>query len=142
MEEHISIAKPARDVFSYVADPANLPNWVPQLRRDDANLPEDGLEADAASHRVRWSFDPAGEWLVSGDGAVATLRLTIHAESATPSDPTEDETPAEALAHGMEAALQSLKSHIEGVDGGDPSEPSHDAPSRLYGRTATQDPQI
>lgn len=142
MEQQITIARPAADVFAYLADPSHIRDWVPQLRRDDADIPEDGLEADEAAGTVRWSFAPAGLWRISGSGGVSTLHLHLDADTATPSDPTEDETPAEAAAHGAEAALQSLKSHIENADGGDPSEPSHDAPTRLYGSTATQDPNI
>ncbi|MFC0409536.1 hypothetical protein [Roseomonas elaeocarpi] len=142
MQQTISIQCSADQAFGFLSDPANLPHWVPQLRRDDADIPEDGLEADAQSRTVRWSFEPAGEWQVSGDKKTTTLRLTLHRDTAQPSDPTEDETPEEAAAHGAEAALQSVKSHLEGVDGGDPGDLSHDAPSRLYGHSATQDPDI
>ena len=142
MEQRITIARPAAEVFGYLADAAHLRDWVPQLRRDDADIPESGLEADEASGTIRWRFAPAGTWHVTGSGAVATLHLHLDADTAAPSDPTEEETPAEAAAHGAEAALQSVKSHVERADGGDPSEPSNDAPSRLYGSTATQEPDI
>ena len=142
MDQKISIQRPAEEVFAYVADTAHIPHWVPQLRRDDANLPGSGLEADEAALTVRWSFDPPGEWRITGKGESAVLHLRVDAAAALPSDPTEEETPQEALAHGIEAALQSLKSHLEGVDGGDPEEPSNVAPSRLYGRSATQDPNL
>ena len=142
MEQQITIARAAADVFAYVADPANLRDWVPQLRHDDADIPDGGLEADAAANTVRWSFRPAGSWRVSGEGAVATLHLHLDADTATPADPTEAETPAEAAEHGAEAALQSLKSHIERAGGGDPDMAGGDAPTPLYGSSATMDPRI
>jgi len=142
MQQTISIQCSVDQAFGFLSDPAHLRDWVPQLRRDDADIPETGLESDPKARTVRWTFEPAGEWQVSGDARTTTLHLTLHSDTAQPSDPTEDETPEEAAAHGAEAALQSVKSHLEGVDGGDPDEPSHDAPSRLYGHSATQDPEI
>ncbi|APT58066.1 SRPBCC family protein [Roseomonas gilardii] len=142
MDQKISIQRPVEEVFAYVADTAHIPHWVPQLRRDDGNLPGSGLTVDEGARTIRWDFDPPGEWRVAGKGESAVLHLHVDAAAALPSDPTEEETPQEALAHGMEAALQSLKSHLEGADGGDPEEPSNDAPSRLYGHSATQDPNL
>ena len=142
MEQQITIARPAADVFAYLADPAHLRHWVPQLRRDDADIPEDGLEADERAGTIRWSFAPAGTWRVTGAGTVSTLHLHLDGDTAAPSDPTEEETPAEAAEHGAEAALQSLKSHVERAGGGDPAEAGNDAPSALYGSSATMDPHI
>ncbi|ONG54062.1 hypothetical protein BKE38_10885 [Pseudoroseomonas deserti] len=136
MEQQITIARPAATVFAYLADPKNLQVWLPQLRRDETALPREGLEGDAAAGRLRWSFDPAGEWRVEEHGKLTVLRLVITASGARPNDPTERETPAQALAHGMEAALQSLKSHLEQADGGDPELRMPDADHRVYGHKA------
>ncbi len=142
MEQQITIARPAAEVFAHIANPANLREWVPQLRRDDADIPEAGLEADAGAGVIRWHFAPAGAWRVSDAGAATTLHLHLDADTAAPSDPTGAETPAEAAQHGAEAALQSLKSHIERAGGGDPLIRGADVPSALYGSTATMDPDI
>lgn len=139
MEQHITIARPAEAVFAYLADPANLTVWLPQLRRDETALPKGGLQADAAAHRLHWSFEPAGEWHVEGQGKLTTLRLHLKPSTAQPNDPTESETPEEALAHGMEAALQSLKSHLERAGGGDPDLHMPDADRRAYGHKAVPD---
>src|ERR671912_1655949 len=62
MEQRITIARPAAEVFAYLADPTHLRDWLPQLRREETDLPDTGLESDRAAGAVRWSFDPAGEW--------------------------------------------------------------------------------
>ncbi|WP_159997280.1 SRPBCC family protein [Roseomonas sp. 18066] len=142
MEQHITIARPAAAVFAYLAKAENMQVWLPQLRRDETSLPRAGLDGDAAAGRLRWSFDPAGEWQVEDHGKLTVLRLLITARSVRPNDPTERETPEQALAHGMEAALQSLKSHLEQAGGGDPELPMPDADQRVYGHKPApgQDP--
>ncbi|MDB5416373.1 MAG: hypothetical protein JWR10_4708 [Rubritepida sp.] len=142
MEQHITIARDAAEVLAYVADPANIRNWLPQLRREESGLPHSGLHLEKAEGSVRWSFEPAGEWHVTASGDVTTLRLVLSAETAKPNDPTEEETPHEALLHGAEAALQSLKSHLERAGGGDPVLRTRDTDIRAFGHSATQDPDI
>jgi enamine deaminase RidA (YjgF/YER057c/UK114 family) len=139
MEQQITISRPAAEVFAYLADPKHLQVWLPQLRRDETALPQGGLEAEAGQNRLHWSFDPAGAWHVEPHGKLTVLRLVITASGARPNDPTESETPAEALAHGMEAALQSLKSHLERAGGGDPDLPMPDVDRRAYGHTPVPD---
>lgn len=142
MKQQISIARTPEEVFRHLADERHLGEWLPQLRREEGPLPEGELKADRAAGTVRWPFEPAGEFRVTGSGRIATVHLTLEQEVARPNDPTEAETPHEAAEHGMEAALQSLKSHLERAGGGDPAEPTEDAPSRLYGHSATQEPGI
>ena len=142
MEYRITIARPAEEVFAFLADPANIRHWLPQLRRDDARLPDSGLEAGRDSHRIAWRFEPPGCWAVTGAEGVAELSLTLDPTSLPAPDPTEPETVAERLANAAMAALHSVKSHIEAVSGGDPTLPMPDAPSRLYGHTATQEPEL
>ena len=139
MEQQITIARPAAAVFAYLAEPRNLQAWLPQLRRDETPMPREGLEGDAAQGRLHWSFEPAGEWHIEDHGKLTVLRLAITARGARPNDPTERETPAQALEHGMEAALQSIKSHLEGAGGGDPDLRMPDADHRVYGHKAVPD---
>jgi hypothetical protein len=142
MEHRITIARPAEEVFAFLADPAHIRHWLPHLRRDDAALPEGGLDCDAAAKEVRWGFAPAGLWQMSAAGEAAVVVLRLEAHAAPPGDPTGQETARERLEHAALAALQSVKSHVEGVDGGDPAEPTVDSPSRLFGHSATQEPKI
>jgi uncharacterized protein YndB with AHSA1/START domain len=60
MEQQITIARPADEVFAYLADLAHLRDWLPQLRREETELPEVGLESDRAVGTVRWSFARLG----------------------------------------------------------------------------------
>ncbi len=34
MEQRITIARPAAEVFAYLADPSRIRDWLPQLRRE------------------------------------------------------------------------------------------------------------
>ncbi len=133
MEQHISIARPADAVFAYIANPDHLPAWLPQLRREESPLPRKGLHADHAARTIRWTFSPAGSWTVRGEGESCVLSLHLDRETAIASDPTEHETPQEAALHGVEAALQSLKSHLEHAGGGDPELQPPGISSRVYG---------
>ncbi|MFC4165970.1 SRPBCC family protein [Teichococcus aestuarii] len=139
MQQSITISRPAAEVFAYVADIRHWREWLPHLRREETGPPEGKLSADKAALTVRWPFAPSGEWRVEGEGKVARLFLTLGTDTAQPNDPTERETPQEALAHGMEAALQSLKSHLERAEGGDPVLHPPGAPLRAYGRDAGED---
>ncbi len=136
MEQQITIARSAAEVFAYLADPAHLRDWLPQLRREETDLPSTGVEADSAAGVVRWSFEPAGEWRVHETEGVTTLTLWLHRDTAPAADPTGPETPEDAARFSAEAALQSLKSHIEEAGGGDPDLRTADAPSRAFGRGA------
>ena len=142
MEQKTTIARAAADVFAYLADPAHLRDWLPQLRREETDLPDTGLESDRAAGTVRWSFDPAGEWLVHETEGVTRLTLQLQRDTAPAADPTGPETPEDAARFSAEAALQSLKSHLEGAGGGDPDLRTADVPSRAFGHSATQDPDI
>ncbi|WP_305123267.1 SRPBCC family protein [Roseomonas sp. GC11] len=139
MEQQITIARPAALVLAYLADPANLPSWLPLLRRMEGPLPEGGLVVEQAVGRIAWAFPPAGEWRVRGEGPLSVVTLALRQEHAPPSDPTEAETPREAAWHGLEAALHSLKSHLERARGGDPDLPMPAAPARAYGHALGRD---
>jgi len=136
MEQRITIDRPAAEVFAYLADPTHLRVWLPQLRREETDLPDTGLESDRAAGAVRWSFEPAGEWRVQEAEGVTTLTLRLRRDTAPAADPTGPETPEDAARFSAEAALQSLKSHLEGAGGGDPDLRTADAPSRAFGRGA------
>lgn len=141
MESSITIAQPADVVFAYVADPARAAHWAPQLMHEEMSQ-EPKLDADRDARTVRWTFAPAGEMRVEAAGEVTTLHLHITTDAAPPSDPTEPETPHDAAEHGVTAALRSLKSHLEGVGGGDPVLTTPDVPASLLGSTATRNPEI
>ncbi|HWX51570.1 MAG TPA: SRPBCC family protein [Roseomonas sp.] len=142
MEQQITIARPAAEVFAYLADPAHLNDWLPQLRREETQLPTTGLKADAAAGIIRWSFPPAGEWRVQSVQGVTRLILHLARDTAQAADPTEPETPEDAARLSAEAALQSLKSHLERAGGGDPALHAADVPGRIYGHSATQEPEV
>ncbi|PHK92969.1 hypothetical protein CR162_21085 [Pseudoroseomonas rhizosphaerae] len=139
MQQSITISRPAAEVLAYVADLDHWREWLPQLRREETDRPEGDLALDRAAGTVRWEFSPSGEWRVEGEGKVARLTLRLDAETATPNDPTERQTPHDALASGMEAALQSLKSHLERAEGGDPVLHTAGAPQRAYGQSTGED---
>jgi len=142
MEQQITIARPAAEVFRYLADPRHIRDWLPQLRREESFQSEKKLDADEAAGTVRWSFEPEGAWHVADVGGVTRLTLWLSRDTAPAADPTAPESPRDAARFSAEAALQSLKSHLEGVSGGDPELRTPDAPSRAYGHSATQDPDI
>jgi hypothetical protein len=135
MEQQITIARPAAEVFAYLADPSHLRDWLPQLRREETELPDTGLESDFGAGTVRWSFDPAGEWQVHGTDELTTLTLRLQRDTAPAADPTGPETPEDAARFSAEAALQSLKSHLERAGGGDPDLRTADVPSRVFGHS-------
>ena len=142
MEQQITIARPAGEVFAYLMDPAHLRDWLPQLRREETDLPNSGLRGDPISGIIRWSFHPAGEWRVQAAGNVTQLTLHLTRDTAPAADPTEPETPRDAARFSAEAALQSLKSHLEQAGGGDPHLRAADVPGRIYGHSATQEPEV
>ena len=142
MEYRITIARPAGEVFAFLASPANILHWLPQLRRDAAGLPDGGLEADRETSRILWHFEPAGSWHIGAAAGVAELVLSLSHPGAPAPDPTEREAGQDRIAHAAQAALQSIKSHVEGAAGGDPALKMPDIPSRLYGHTATQEPEV
>lgn len=135
MDQKITIARPAAEVFDYLADHRHLRHWLPHLRREEGPLPESGLEADRNALSLAWSFAPAGRWQITGEGSISTLCLHLDAEFAQAVDPTEDENPHAAALHGAEAALQSLKSHIEQAEGGDPDLRMPPASQRSFGHS-------
>lgn len=141
MEYRITIARPAEEVFAFLADPAHLRHWLPQLRRNAANLPADGLVPDRAASRIAWPFEPAGSWTVNAAGDVAELVLSVDPAILPAADPTEPETARERLGNAAMAALHSVKSHLENVAGGDPTLPMPDVPQSLYGHATPRDPQ-
>jgi hypothetical protein len=140
MQQSISIERPAEEVFAYLADPEQLRHWLPQLRREETDLPADGLEADSSAGRIRWQFDPAGEWQVTAGGGGTVLTLTLQRDTAPMVDPTEAETPEDAARYAAEAALQSLKSHLERAGGGDPDLHMPDVSARVMGRGSPREP--
>ena len=139
MEHHITIARPAEEVFAYLADPRRIPLWLPQLRRDDAALPTDGLHAAPATGHISWHFAPPGAWHITPAGDVTTLALVLDPAPPPPPDPSDLETLPERLANAAEAALHSIKSHLEGVGGGDPTLPMPSISSRAYGHAVPRD---
>ncbi|MFC3126491.1 SRPBCC family protein [Pseudoroseomonas globiformis] len=137
MEQAITISRPPAEVLDYLADPAHIPDWLPQLRREEGNIPQGGLHRQDG--KVSWDFEPRGEWHVTAAGQDTRLTLRLDKDVAIAADPTEPETPREAALHAAEAALQSLKSHLERAGGGDPDLRIPDAPSRAFGHDASED---
>lgn len=136
MDLEITIARPATEVQAWLTDPAHLPLWVPQLRREEGPMPAGAPRAEPGGRLLRWHFAPAGAWeLLAEAGGLTRLRLHLDRETAPATDPTERETPHQAALHGAEAALHSLKSHLEMPRGGAA------LPSRLFGHSATQEPE-
>ncbi|WP_040614350.1 SRPBCC family protein [Teichococcus cervicalis] len=140
MEHHITIARPAAVVLAWLADPAHLGAWLPQLRREEGPLPREGLRPDPQGGRIAWGFEPPGEWRAEESGGVTRLTLRVQRDAMRPADPTEPESPEEAVRHGMEAALHSVKSQVERAGGGDPDLPMPDAPGRAYGHGREAEP--
>lgn len=138
MEYRITIARPAGEVFAFLADPANIRHWLPQLRRDDTALPHGGLQVDQEAGRISWPFEPECTWRIAAMEDVAELVLALDRTRPLAPDPTEPEADAERLGHAALAALQSVKSHVEAVAGGDPTLPMPGVPSALYGRSVPQ----
>lgn len=138
MEYRITIARPAREVFAFLADTANIRHWLPQLRRDDTALPHGGLQVDREAGRISWPFEPECTWRIAAVEDVAELVLALDRGRPPAADPTGPETTAERIGHAAQAALQSVKSHVEAVAGGDPTLPMPGVPSALYGRSVTQ----
>lgn len=142
MRSRIGVNAAPERVFAFLRDPANARHWLAHLRHEADGLPEPGLEADEGAMAVRWSAEPRGEMTVHPLDDAAEVRIAMRAEEAPSVDPTEDESPRAVAASGLDNALRSIKSHVEAAAGGDPEEPTADAPTRAYGRSATQDPDV
>ncbi len=146
MAEHharIHIARPAADVFAFLANPMNLPRWQPSLREAHREAPEmvrimgGGVGAQGLSAHVRFVTDPVARqlsWAAStgvgcaGDlkveeadgGAVLDLCLRLGPRAERPEairhwtgDPQL--TLPEALQASLAAVKELCEGHTEGV---------------------------
>lgn len=87
--QSISIARPARTVFDFVADPANLPKWTNAFKRADAQsadlmTPEGAVpvKLDTAGQSAQGTVD----WTMTfPDGSVGTAysRITPEGEDSS-----------------------------------------------------------
>ena len=145
MAEHharIEIARPAEEVFAFLANPMNLPRWQPMLRESFREGPErirvigGGLGADGVAAHVRFAAD-AGTRCVSwatatGVGCAGDVRVHDEAGRAAVEvslrlAPRADRP--EAVAHwtgdtgldldaALRASLVAVKHLCEGVTQG------------------------
>jgi carbon monoxide dehydrogenase subunit G len=145
MGEHrgrIAVAKPAGEVFAFLADPHNLPRWQPAFREAFREGPDriraigNGLGAkgvaahlrfvaDAGGHRLSWAAEVgvgcAGDLAVQaregGSEVELTLRLGERAEkrealAGFTGDPALD------MAAALQASLVAIKQVCEDHRGG------------------------
>ena len=131
-EETLILRASPGAVFNLVADPANLPRFLPTLRRAEANGPDrvhivgeaaghpyDGhgrFHADRAARRIEWGSDEGGYagWLevrAAGAAAAVTAHLSFtggYPQTAPGEGPSEDEI-REGLRHAIAAIGAALE---------------------------------
>lgn len=145
MTEHrarIEIARPAAEVFAFLANPMNLPRWQPALREAFRDGPKQvrvvggGIGADGIARNVRFAAEHDARRLswatptgvgCAGDAAVTeypggaavelTLRLGARADRPYAAahwtgDPGVD------LDAALRASLQAVRLHCEGASRG------------------------
>ena len=130
------------DVFAFVADVQNLPNYVATVRsvevpaagrvrvRGEARgrrFADDGyLKIDPNRRRLEWGADEAdyAGWLTVGPAVDGAARVVVRLSFYGASDELREiQASADAerpIEDGLEAALDSLKNLIEGTGGKQP----------------------
>ncbi|MCK8782938.1 SRPBCC family protein [Roseomonas sp. NAR14] len=163
----IAIDRPAGAVFGFVSEVANMPRFLPTVRRATAQGPgrvvmegeshghsyrADGwIEADAAARRLRWGSDGEHDYAGTLDvhqrgGSHSDVEVRLHLTA-----PGRD-FPREAVQAELEEAMQRLKQTLENeaqppASGPVSLDPDHrvrdDAEtrdSRPFGHSATMNP--
>lgn len=144
MSTQIGVHAPAKEVLDWLARPEHARHWLAQLRREADGLPQDvGLSREDEAGVVRWSAAPAGHFRVEDKGETAELFLLLDAPYRSDAGDPPEADAADDPDSRAEDALRSIKSHVENMDGGDPT--THDpreVSSRMLGESATFDPDV
>ncbi len=158
----IDINRPAEEAFGFLADIGNMPLYLPSVRQARAEggeriflsgeaegrpwEAEGWMEVDVERRRMRWGSDALvyykGELQVSGQGERCQVELRLHlvplphvaARLAQKSGSVEA-----GLKLALERTLESIRQAVEG-NGRAQARPQQS--SRLYGRSATMNPDI
>ncbi len=139
MRTRIGINAAPGAVMDWLSDPANARHWLAHIRHDADVMPDVDLTADADAMTVRWTNAPAGEMRVSGEGAAAEVTITFADTGHIEEPPAEEESPDDPSTNGANA-LRSIKSHVEGVGGGDATLHVEGIASREQVEEAARDP--
>jgi uncharacterized membrane protein len=158
----IDINRPAEEAFGFLADIGNMPLYLPSVRQARAGggdrivlegeaeghawQAEGWMDVDRDRRRMRWGSDALvyykGELQVSGQGERCQVELRLHlvplphvaARMAQKSGSVEA-----GLKQALERTLENIRHAVEG--NGAPRAKSQPG-SRLYGRSATMNPDI
>jgi uncharacterized protein YndB with AHSA1/START domain len=157
----VSINRPAREVFAFLADTANMPRYMPTVRQatpqggnrlllegEAEGKPwrsEGWMEVEPQQRRMRWGAeDPPryhGEIQVSGEGEHSEVELRLHLnpkpEVAERMQRHDGDVDA-GLRHALQRTLEAIRQVLDSGGGHRPAEPS----SRLYGRSATMNTDL
>ncbi len=159
----IEINRPAGEAFGFLADIGNMPLYLPSVRQARAGggdrivlegeaegqpwHAEGWMDVDPDRHRMRWGSDALvyykGELQVTALGERCQVELRLHlvplphvaARLAQKSGSVEA-----GLKQALERTLESIRHAVEGTGAhrGKTQQPG----SRLYGRSATMNPDI
>jgi uncharacterized protein YndB with AHSA1/START domain len=136
-EQTATINASPHDVFTFVSDVRNLPQYLPTTKSAQPQEGErvrvqgeaqghqydsDGyFRADESNHRLEWGADERyySGWLeINGNGG-STSDVTVHLSlRGTPPGADESERPPDAaIQEGLEASLKSIQNIVEGQGG-------------------------
>jgi uncharacterized protein YndB with AHSA1/START domain len=139
---HIEIARPATEVFAFLANPMNLPRWQPMLRESFREGPDrirvigGGTGADGIASHVRFTTDHEGRcfsWATATgvgcagdvqvretpDGATVELALRLGGRAERPDAlPHWTGDAGLDLASALRASLAAVKELCEGATEG------------------------
>jgi len=160
----IDINRPAEEAFGFLADIGNMPRYLPSVRQARAEggerivlegeaegrpwVAEGWMEVDPERRQMRWGSDALvyykGELQVTGQGERCQVELRLHlvplphvaARLAQKSGSVEA-----GLKLALERTLESIRQAVEG-SGPQRGRPPQQPGSKLYGRSATMNPDI
>lgn len=163
----ISISQPAAAVFGFLADPGNMPRYLPTVSKAEAQGPgrilmegeanghaykdEGWLKFEADALRMRWGssrmpdYEGMLEVLPVAQGSEVSLFLSITPKPAVARRMQQESGAVDhAMRLSMDRTLAAIKACCEGQAGGpDAPRNADDLPdSRPFGGSATLNPDI
>jgi hypothetical protein len=155
----IGINRPAEQSFGFLAEIANMPLYLPQVKEarplgggrvmlvGEAWEAEGWLEVDDARRQMRWGSDALvyyrGELVVTGEGERCQVELRLHLvplphvaqRLAAQFGSVED-----GLKAALERTLERIRQAVEAA--GQPQRPRAQPSSKLWGRSATMNTDL
>ncbi len=158
----IDINRPAEEAFGFLADISNMPRYLPSVRQARAEggdrivlegeaegqpwQAEGWMEVDPARSSMRWGSDALvyykGELQVTGQGERCQVELRLHLVPL-PHVAARMVQKSGSVEAGLKLALErTLESIRQAVEGNGRQQVRPQPGSKLYGRSATMNPDI